>query len=156
MANTTSNTTAKTNDPAKTYTLDDFIAMQSQDELTYANFALLIHEYNMDIAECTLLDYYLDELKTLSLKITSFTDEQIRKYKYAPDLLAYDTYGSTQLDFIVMLCNGIIDPKEFDFKQSYLLLPKSSILKEFLSEIYNAESDWMSINRSALKAAKNS
>ena len=137
----------KTNNPALTYTLTDFIAMQDQDELTYKNFAIINHSLKTDFVEQNILDDYLGELKKLCLKITEFEPEQIVKYKYAPDLLAYDVYGSTQLDFIVLLCNGMIDPKEFDFKRKYLLLPQSSILKEFLSMVYNAESDWLNINK---------
>lgn len=131
------------NNPALTYTLSDFIAMKDQDELTYANFSIMNRSLSTEFVEQNILDYYLKELKSLCVKVNSITPEEKIKYIYAPDLLAYDIYGSVQLDFIVLLCNGMIDPKEFDFKRSYLLLPRPAELKEFLSMVYNAESTWL-------------
>ena len=139
------------NNPALTYTLAEFIDMKMQDELTYENFSIIRYEMQTKFAEQNIIDYYFRELKNICMKITSFTEEEIVKYRYAPDMLSYDVYGSTQLDFIVLLCNGIIDPKEFDFKRKYLLLPKASHLKEFLSKVYNSESEWLELNRAELK-----
>lgn len=156
-----------TNNPAKTYTLTDFIAMKSSDELTYHNFAIfkkMIYKVTdssgVTTTDCTaelleqnILDFYMSELKTLvvddsengvCIKVDTISAEEVAKYKYQPDLLAYDIYGSTQLDFIILLCNGIIDPKDFDLKSGYLLLPVASKLKSFLSKVYNAESEWLS------------
>lgn len=145
---------ATVNDPSKTYTLQDFIDVGKQDEITYRNFSILRYAMQTEFAEQNILDYYLSELKNLCIKVNKITEEDIARYKYNPDLLAYDVYGSTQLDFIILLCNGIIDPKEFDFKRKYLLLPTSSILNEFLSRIYNSESSWIDLNRAELKEAK--
>lgn len=139
--------------PALTYTLTDFIEVGKQDELTYTNFSILRYRMNTTFIEQNILDYYLAELKKLCKKITTFSEEEINKYKYAPDILAYDIYGTTQLDFIVLLCNGIIDPKEFDFKKGYILLPKANILSEFLSMVYNSEYEWLSTNRVELGEA---
>lgn len=132
--------------PALTYTLSDFVAMKSQDELTYKNFAIINYKLKESFVEQSILDYYLSELKSLCLKITSFTVEEIAKYKYAPELLSFDIYGTTSLDFIILLCNGILDPKEFDFSRNYILLPKAATLSEFLSRVYNSESNWLSLN----------
>ena len=135
---------AKSN-PAKTYTLDDFILEGKSDQLTYINFAITQQIENISFVDTSLIDYYLDELKSISIEIPieNITQDQIIKYRYQPDLLAYDIYGSTQLDFIVLMCNGIIDPKEFDFKVKSLLLPKASILNTFLSEVYKSEKPWI-------------
>ena len=32
--------------------------------------------------------------------VDSLSDDEYKKYRYSPDLLAYDIYGSVQLDFI--------------------------------------------------------
>ena len=142
MPNTTTG-----NNPAKTYTITDFINMKSQDELTYANFAIFDYKFGETFVEESIIDYYIDELKSICLKVTDFTTEEIARYKYAPDLLAYDLYNSQSMDFIILICNGIIDPKEFDFKKSYLMLPKAQPLALLLSEIYNSEYPWLSINK---------
>jgi len=148
-------TLTEKNNPALTYTLTDFIKMGSQDESTYRNFSILSYRMETEFVDQNILDYYIDELKALCLKITKFDNDQIIKYRYSPDLLAYDIYGSTQLDFIVLLCNGIVDPKDFDFKRGYILLPSSSVLKEFLSQVYSSESNWMDLNRTEINQAKN-
>lgn len=135
------------NNPAKTYTLSDFVAMKNQDELTYANFAIFDYKFGEKFVEESVIDYYIKELKSTCVKVNSLTVEEIAKYKYAPDLLSYDIYGTTSLDFVILLCNGIIDPKEFDFKRSYLMLPRASSIATMLSAIYNSESKWLEINK---------
>ena len=133
--------------PAKTYTIEDFIDMKSQDEITYINYSILANNNNITYTDQCILDFYLKELKKMCLEVTEFTQEEINKYRYAPDLLAYDIYGSTQLDFIVLLCNGIIDPKEFDLSRGKIYLPTLIDLTNFLSETFESESDWIALNR---------
>lgn len=147
---------AAKNDPALTYTLSDFVEIGKQDEMTYTNFSIIQYRMSTEFAEQNVVDYYLSELKSICLKITSFSEDEINKYRYAPDLLSYDVYGTTQLDFIVLLCNGMIDPKDFDFKRKYLLLPRANVLQEFLSQVYNSESDWLNLNRTELEKQKTS
>lgn len=136
---------ASKSNPALTATLEDFIQEGKTDQLTYKNFSITNQIGNISFVETNIIDFYLDELKAICVEIPieNITQEQIVKYKYQPDLLAYDIYGSTQLDFIVLICNGIIDPKEFDFKIKSLLLPKASTLKTYLSEIFRSEKDWI-------------
>lgn len=135
------------NNPATTYTLSDFIAMKTQDELTYANFAIFDYKFGESFVEQSIIDYYVKEIKSICIKVNSITQEEIAKYKYAPDLLSYDLYNTTSLDFIILLCNGIINPQEFDFKRKYLMLPKGKDLAKLLSNIYNSEYTWISINK---------
>ena len=146
--------TASGNNPAVTYTIQDFINMKSQDELTYPNFAIFDYKQGETFVEESIIDYYLTELKSICVKVTEFKPEEIARYKYAPDLLSYDIYGSTQLEFIVMLCNNIIAPHDFDFKRGYLLLPKAQALAEFLSAVYNSESGWLAVNKREITKAK--
>ena len=140
------------NEPALTYTLEDFIKMKNQDNLTYINFTILRESDTSKIkyVEQNIIDLYMPELKRICVRVEEITSEQIAKYKYAPDMLAYDIYGSVQLDFIVLLCNGIIDSKEFAMNRAYLTLPRPSVLNQFLSEVYNSESNWITTNRTEL------
>ena len=142
--------------PALAYTLEKFVNLGSQDELTYNNFSILSSANNITYTDQCILDYYIDDMKNSCKKVTELSSEEINKYKYRPDLLAYDVYGSTQLDFIVLLCNGIIDPKEFDFKKKYLMLPTKQYLNSLLSTIYSSESDWIDINRENMKKTSTS
>ena len=129
--------------PATTYTLPDFVSDGITDEQTYKNFSITRNTLDAQFVDIDLIDYYIDELKAISIKVTKFTPDEIAEYKYHPDLLAYYLYGSTQLDFVLMLVNGIIDPKDFDFKRGYILVPHKDAIKVFLSEIYNAERAWI-------------
>ena len=128
-------------DPAKTYTLSDFVEAGENDQITYAKFSVINEINGIKFTSFNIVDTYLDELKKICVKIPkeNITAVQLARYKYNPDLLAYDIYGSTQLDFIVLYCNNIIDPKDFDFHNRYLYLPKASVLREFLSEVYSAD-----------------
>lgn len=69
----------------------------------------------------------------------------MKKYKYNPDRLAYDIYKSVQLDFVIMLLNDTYDPKEFD--KPKILLPRASVLSEFLNKVYSTEYGYITQNR---------
>ena len=145
-------------DAALTHTLSDFIEFKEADEIAYKNFTVRRNEviYNKReratnekkiehaiFYDTNVLDFYLDELKAISLRVDTFTPDEINEYKYHPDRLAYHLYGSTQLDYIILLVNGIIDPKEFDFRRGYIYLPKAVDLLEFLSRVRNTEEAWI-------------
>lgn len=134
----------KTLDPAITYNLDDFIAMRYSDNATYYNFSILEKMNGVEHLSFNLIDDYLENIQTMRVELN---DEQYKKYKYHPDLLAYDVYGSTQLDFVVMAINDIIDPKEFTRKVVYL--PYASVLSTFLDKIYTANYKLIQQNRLA-------
>lgn len=137
MANYSSN-------PALTYTLDQFVKMQYQDELTYRNFSILEVIDGLEFVDHNLIEDYLPELESICEKC-ELDDDQYKKYKYSPDLLAFDVYGSVQLDFIILMINDMVDPKEFNLKT--IMLPYRSKLKAFLSSVYNAESRYIQQNR---------
>ena len=119
--------------PATTTTLEDFIEMRSIDEMTYYNFSILEVINGVEHLNHNLIEDYLEELKSACITV-DLTLDQYKKYKYFPDLLSYDVYGSVQLDFIIMLLNDCIDPKEFDKKT--VILPYASVLASFLNTVY--------------------
>lgn len=132
------------NNPALTYTLEHFIQMQHSDELTYRNFSILEVVDDLEFIDHNLVEDYLDELESICIPC-ELTDDQYKKYKYSPDLLAYDVYGSVQLDFVIMYANGMVDPKEFNSK--VVKLPYASGLKLYLNSVYNSNSSYISQNR---------
>ena len=133
-----------TRTPATTYTLDSFIQMKVADDMTYYNFSILEVNGNIQHLDRNIVEDYIPELTDMSVEI-ELTDDEYRKYKYAPDLLAYDVYGSVQLDFILLLVNDMIDPKDFDRKK--LKLPYASSLSIFLNTLYSKESNYINENR---------
>lgn len=131
--------------PALTYTLNDFVSMRNIDDMTYYNFSILEVINGVQHLNHNLIEDYLPHLVNTCEKVT-LSDEEYKKYAYNPDLLAYDLYGSVQLDFILLLLNDMIDPKEFNIRT--LILPYSSALSTFLNDIYSKESGYIQQNRS--------
>ena len=123
-------------DVALTYTLEDFVKMQVSDQLTFRNFSTVAVVNGVELTDKNLIEDFLPELMKNAITV-DLSREEYLKYKYAPDLLAFDIYGSVQLDFIILYMNGIIDPKDFDFKT--LKLVRSSILKDFLNHVYGSQ-----------------
>jgi hypothetical protein len=118
--------------------------MKLADEKTYYNFSIIEKINDVTFTDHNLIDEYIDILIP-TCKNVDLSDEEYKKYKYAPDLLAYDVYGSTQLDFVVLAVNNMIDPREFTNKR--IILPMSSVLSVFLSEIKNANAGYIEQNR---------
>ena len=130
--------------PALTYTLDDFISMQRSDDMTYYNFSILEVIDGVEHLDSNLVEIYLEELKSQCISV-QFSEEELKKYKYNADLLAYDLYGSVQLDFVILLLNDMYDPKEFTKKN--VILPHSSTLSKFLNDVYSKEEGYIQQNR---------
>jgi hypothetical protein len=150
MAANTFNVTSTTS-PELASTIDDFIASgKDAPLLTYYNFSILQVEYStdktirFDFTSDNLITDYLDIFKENAQEVKMTTLEQ-RKYYYNPDLLSYDLYGTTELDFVIMLMNGVIDSKEFTIP-TLKLIPKTTLIN-LMSSVYNAESEYLRINR---------
>ena len=135
----------KTNKPELTHTLDEFIQVgQYSDEQTYAKFSILDRSNGMLFLDHNILDDYMEFLQELCVEC-KLDDDQQKTYYMRPDLLAFDVYGSSQLDFVVLKVNGMIDQKDFTLPK--IRLPYASSLKTFLTSIYNAELGYINQNR---------
>lgn len=130
--------------PALTYTIQDFIDMKSSDELTFRNFSIIEVIDGIEMLDHNLVEDYLEELDSICAEL-DLDDESYKKYRYAPDLLSFDLYGSVQLDFIILYANGMVDPKEFDSRR--IKLPYASKLKTFLNSVYNSNINYLRQNR---------
>lgn len=130
-------------DAALTYTLPQFIQMRYSDEMTYHNFSIVEKINGLELLDHNLIEDYLPELEALCVNC-ELDNDQYKRYRYSPDLLAYDVYGSTQLDFVILFANGMIDPKEFNLKK--VKLPYRSQMSTFLSAVYNANQVYISQN----------
>ena len=132
------------NDPALTYTLDDFVELQSVDNMTYYNFSILEIIDGVQHLDHNLVEDYLKELEATCVTL-DLSNEEMSRYRYNPDLLAYDIYGSVQLDFLILLANDMVDPKEFDLR--IVKLPFASKLVDFLNRVYGANQNYIRQNR---------
>ncbi len=132
----------------KCITVSDFIAFGYSDDITYYKYSLLKYLNGFEMFITNLLYDYEDEFNNLAITVQLNPTERY-KYRYQPGLLAYDVYGSTELGFIVMMLNGIIDPKEFDFERIKLL--QTTDLTNIINRIKIINSEYMNHNRSELQ-----
>lgn len=132
----------------ETYTVDQFVKMRTSDEITYYNFSILDYKNSTEYPVTNVIYDYIDELKEQSIVIT-LTDVEMLRYKYRPGLLAYDKYGATELAFIILALNNMVDEDEFDIKNVRLLQP--SVLSLLLGRIFSAESTYINSNRTKIK-----
>lgn len=132
----------------KTYTVQDFISMRDSDEITYYNYSILEYLNGIEMFVTNLLYDYDDELNDMAVTVT-LTDRERAKYKYKPYLLSYDIYGAEEAEFILLMLNGIIDPKEFDFKKIKAIRPTD--LTSALGRIQSVNENFMNNNRSKLQ-----
>ena len=133
----------------KTITIEDFIALRNSDEITYYNYSIVEYLNGYDMFVTNLLYDYEEELKSMAVTV-ELSDRERLKYRYKPNVLAYDLYGSVEAKFILMILNEVLDPKEFDFAKIKAVKPNA--LQLFLGRIEAVNSDYMTLNRSKLKA----
>lgn len=132
----------------ETITVQDFIAMRNSDEITYYNFSIVEYLNGYDIFITNVLYDYEEELRDLSVFI-KLTDVERIRYKYKPYLFAYDLYGTREMAFIIMMLNGIIDPKEFDYNKIRVL--RYNELTTIINRIGAINEDYINKNKSKLK-----
>ena len=132
----------------ETITVQDFIAMRNSDEITYYNFSIVEYLNGYDMFITNVLYDYEEELRDLSVFI-KLTDVERIKYKYKPYLFAYDLYGTREIAFIIMMLNGIIDPKEFDYNKIRVL--RYNELTTIINRIGAINEDYINKNKSKLK-----
>ena len=91
----------------KTYTIEEFLN-------------------GFELPVTSLLYDYEAEMASMAVRI-KLSDLEFLKYRYKPFLFAYDVYGSTETEFIILMLNGIIDPKEFNFNV-VKVIPKRNLI----------------------------
>lgn len=120
--------------------------------LIYNNLALLRrlinNDYNIDSPEDNVIYDYLSELKNATIKV-ELSNAQYLKYKYRPDLLSYDMYGTPIFEYVILALNDIISPKYFTKKKIYMI--PEEYMDMLIGEIYDAEKDYITFNRNKYK-----
>ena len=124
-----------------TYTLDQFIQAGRMTTVSYNRFSYREAISNGTIVSIlNVINDYMDEIQENAVNV-DLNREQYRKYRMKPKLLCFDVYGNTEVYWVIMLMNGIIDVKEFDMKVLKML--RVDDMETLLTNIYNAEYKWM-------------
>ena len=108
--------------PETTYTLDQFIACQSDTNFCYNNLSFIDQIDNIKFNIYNVVSDYKDEIVDKYCVDVEFTDEQLTKYKYRPKLLCYDIYGNQELYYLILIINDICSVKDFSKKKNTLCL----------------------------------
>jgi len=122
--------------PEKTWTLDQFIACQSDTVFCYNNLSFIDQIDNIKYNVYNVASDYIDELRAKYCIDVELTDEQLTKYKYRPKLLCYDIYGSQELYYIILIINDICSIK--DFVKNKIKLPTRDNMAELTKAIMNS------------------
>lgn len=131
--------------PENTYTLDEFVNSKPSSEISYDLLSIYQLIGSTYMITHNVLNDYTKEIFSLA-KTVLLDDIEYMRYEQSPGILAYDIYGSTELDYIILFLNNMCDMKNFTRKRIKLL--PVEILSEVLSDIYNA-------NKATLTKLKN-
>ena len=129
--------------PQETYTIDQFIQCQSDEEINYHNFSYIDKYGNIEYSTYNILSDYIEELRDDYGKLIILDKDQLVKYEYNPKLLCYDIYGNGELAFIILLLNDMCNIKEFN-KNKIIMLTKAD-MANITKWIYNSNKKAMEI-----------
>lgn len=136
--------------PENTYTLDQFIACQSDETFCYNNLSFIDQIDNIKYNTYNVASDYIDELISEYCVNVQLSDDELTRYKYRPKLLAYDVYGSQELYYLILIVNDMCSVKDFVKKRIYL--PTKNNMSTITSAIMNSnKSDIEKYNSSNIK-----
>lgn len=138
---------SKITNPEKSYTVEQFITFKDDDTASYNNLSFRDKYDNIIYPIKNIIDDYIDELNELLVDVV-MSESEFLKYRYRPKLLAFDIYGNSELDFLILAMNGMCNMKEFDSKNIKLI--KNKDLDSFITSIFNANKDDLDIYNSAI------
>ena len=123
--------------PEYTFTLDQFIACQSDTSFCYNNLSFIDQIDNIKYNVYNVVSDYIDEIIDEYCVNVELSDDQLAKYKYRPKLLCYDVYGAQEVYFLILLINDICSTKDFTKKK--LKLPTKVNMTTLCKAIMNSD-----------------
>lgn len=132
-------------------TLESTVVNNLAKEISYLNMSILatIDDKSIDYPIHNLFYDFLDELKP-AYHTVKITDPLLKtRYKYRPDLFAYDNYGDSSLDWVILAMNDMISPKDFNITEIKAI--DEDYLVPILSNILSAGKEYIDSNRSKYK-----
>ena len=130
------------NKPSETYTIDQFIACQSDTEMNYNNLSFIdtiSYEFmnqKINYSTYNAISDYLEEIRDEYCLSVTLTDKDLIKYIYRPKLLCHAVYGNGELAFIILLINDMYSVKQFT--KTTLLLPSKANMSQICKYLFNA------------------
>lgn len=129
--------------PNMTYTIDQYIACQSDSEACYHNLSFIDTRDNIEYDTYNILSDYIDVIREEYCIKVILSDDEMMRYMYRPKLLCYDIYGNGELAFIIMEINDMINVK--DFTKNKLLMPRKAVMAQLVKYLFNSNKNAMAI-----------
>ena len=123
--------------PEETYTIDQFIECQSDDNACYNNLSFIDEHDGIRFNTYNVLSDYIYEIRENYCMTIKLDSAQLFKYMYKPKLLCNDIYGNGELAFIILEINDICSIKEFN--KEILLMPTKENMNLITSRIFNSD-----------------
>ena len=123
----------------KNNNLDDYIYEGELDEFNMSN---LLEHYttssNDIISIYNKLDKYMNIIKSGCVKI-ELTEEQYQRFRFRPKHLSFLLYKTTELWFLLLKVNNIVDIMDFDLRELYIFNSKNLSV---INDIFIKEHDY--------------
>ena len=135
--------------PEETYTIDQFIACQTDTSINYKNLSFVDKIFyqqlglNVHFSAYNVVSDYIDELRDEYCVNVVLSDNELVKYIYRPKLLCNKLYGSGELYYIILEINDMYSVKQFTKKS--LLMPRKAVMQQLCRYLYN--SNYGAINK---------
>lgn len=107
--------------PEETYTIDQFLACQSDDSLCHYTTSFLERIGHLKQSIYNVIDEYIEDILEEYAVTIELDDEQYNKYKYKPKLLCYDVYEAPELYILILVINDMYSVKQFTKKRIKML-----------------------------------
>lgn len=130
------------NKPSLTYTIEQFIACQSDTEMSYNSLSFIdsinysFMNEKINYSTYNAVSDYLKEIRDEFCLRVELNEKELTKYMYRPKLLCHDIYGNGELAFIILLINDMYCVKQFT--KSSLLLPTKENMVQLCKYLFNA------------------
>lgn len=102
-------------------TLDELISRTDKYDIHNITFYTITDDQDLLIPDTNLFRIYLEFIKTY-IGTYKVTDKQREKYKYHPDMLSYDVYGTSELSWLILILNDRECASKFTLKSTIQLI----------------------------------
>lgn len=111
-------------------TLDDIINREDRYDLKKITFYAQTEDKELIVQDKTLFDIYLPLMQTY-VQTHTVLDKERRYYRFRPELLSLDIYGTPSLYWLIMILNDRECPSKFYLKKTIRLIPSSVIAEAY-------------------------
>ncbi|MDE6041887.1 MAG: hypothetical protein K2F99_09950, partial [Muribaculaceae bacterium] len=111
-------------------TLGDIVNREDRYDIKQISFYKRSDDGELITVDKTLLDVYMPLVRSYVVKY-AVLDKEREYYKYKPQLLSLDVYGTMSLFWLIMQLNDRECPSKFYLRREIYLIPASVLAKAY-------------------------